>query len=129
MNRKFAERLRAWGAKLSGYAIWLLMILLAVSVIRNIGKVNRVRTQIQAEKDKLAKMKADNAKLEEEIAKSQGPEFIEKEIRDKLGLVKEGETVVVLPDEETLRKLAPKVGSEEDILPDPNWKRWLKLFS
>ncbi|MDP3994252.1 MAG: hypothetical protein Q8P91_00270, partial [bacterium] len=56
-------------------------------------------------------------------------EYIEKQLRDKLGLSKEGETIVVLPDADTLRKLVPPIPGEEEILPDPNWKKWLKLFN
>jgi hypothetical protein len=42
--------------------------------------------------------------------------------------VKEGEVIVVLPDEDILRKLAPLLPTEENTLPEPNWKKWEKLF-
>ena len=42
--------------------------------------------------------------------------------------VKDGETIVVLPEEETLRKMAPRFEREEEVLPDPTWKKWVKLF-
>ena len=66
--------------------------------------------------------------MEQRLAEVKGEEYIEKQLRDNLGLAKEGEIVVVLPDEEILRKIAPSVPEEEDILPDPTWKKWLKLF-
>lgn len=55
-------------------------------------------------------------------------QFIEREAREKLGLAKPGETVVVLPDEEVLQKLAPRI--EEETLPEelPIWRRWVELF-
>ena len=43
-------------------------------------------------------------------------------------MAKEGEIVVILPDPETVRKFAPSIYTEEEPLPDPNWKKWLKLF-
>ena len=43
-------------------------------------------------------------------------------------MAKEGEIVVILPDEHILRKLAPDREIEEEVLPDPNWKKWMKLF-
>ncbi len=88
----------------------------------------KVKEDIRAEKDKIAKIEKENEALQAQILESQSLEFIEKEVRDKLGLVREGETVVVLPDEDTLRKLAPQIHEDSSILPDPNWKRWLKLF-
>lgn len=114
--------------KIAGYVVWGLILILVVSVFRNIGRTNQIKSQIQAEKTKLAKIQADNDKLVKELAQTQNPNFIEKEVRDKLGLGKEGEAIVVLPDSEVLRKLAPQIPSEVDTLPDPNWVKWKKLF-
>jgi cell division protein FtsB len=114
--------------KIGIYAIWGLILILALSVIRNISRDAQISSQIQAEKAKIAKMQADNKKLEDELAKTQSPNFIEKQVRDKLGLGKEGEAIVVLPSEEALRSLAPQMPVETDALPDPNWMKWEKLF-
>jgi cell division protein FtsB len=122
------EDLPNWTKKALGYATWALIAFLLISTIRNINRVAGIRTQVEKERQRVEKMQADNAKLEEQIAETQGSDFIEKQIRNKLGLAKVGEAIVVLPDEEILRKLAPQITSEEDVLPDPNWKKWLKLF-
>jgi len=114
--------------KIAGYAVWGLILILALSVLKNISRDAQISSQIQAEKAKLAKIQADNNKLIQEVAQTQNPNFIEKEVRDKLGLGKTGEAMVVLPDEDTLRKLAPQMPVEVDTLPDPNWVRWEKLF-
>lgn len=58
----------------------------------------------------------------------QNDEFIEKEAREKLGLAKEDETVVVLPKEEILKRLAPKPEGESMDKPFPIWRRWVELF-
>lgn len=115
--------------KMLGYIVWMLVIFLIISTVGNLKKVERIKEEIEREKVRIAKIEAENRELEEAIALAKSSEFIEEEIRNKLGLVKSGEVVVVLPDEETLRKLAPEIREEEDILPDPNWKKWLKLFS
>ena len=109
-------------------ATWVLIVLLLASTVKNIEKVSGIKSAVQKEKEKVEKMKEDNLKLEAQIAQTQGSDFIDKEIRDKLGLVKEGEAIVVLPDADILRKLAPQMPMEEDTLPDPNWKKWEKLF-
>jgi cell division protein FtsB len=114
--------------KLTGYIIWFFIIFLSIGLFRNIGRMMKVKEDISAEKDKITKIQKENDKLQAELLESQKPEFIEKEIRDKLGLVKTGETVVVLPDEEILEKLAPQPQKDEESLPDPNWRRWLNLF-
>lgn len=114
--------------RLISLGIWILIVLLVFSVIRNLGKVGGVKREIQAEKDKVAKLKTENSTLMAKIQESQTQFFIEKEMRDKLGLAKEGEAVVVLPDAETLKGLAPVIEASEENLPDPIWKKWINLF-
>ncbi len=114
--------------KISGYAILGLMLILAFSVFKNSSRRSLISAQIEGEKAKLVKIQADNTKIQDELAQAQNPNFIEQEVRDKLGLGKAGEAIVVLPDAEILRKLAPQMPKEDDTLPDPNWKKWEKLF-
>ena len=114
--------------KLGGWLALILSALLLLSVVGNIRKVISIQSQVQEGKQKIEKLKKENEELIGKIKQNQGPEFVEKQVRDKLGLIKEGERVVVLPDEDILRKLAPRVPQEEDTLPDPNWEKWLKLF-
>jgi cell division protein FtsB/cell division protein DivIC len=127
MSEKTKE-LPGWLKKILGFGTWILVGLLLVSTVRNIQRVAGIRSQVEAEKQKVEKMQADNTKLEEQVAEAQGSDFIEKQIRDKLGLVKPGEAIVVLPDADTLRKLAPQETIEEDTLPDLNWRKWEEMF-
>jgi hypothetical protein len=83
---------------------------------------------IEEAQEQVDKLKEENQRLEEKIKEVRNIEFVEKQLRDKLGLAKEGEIVIVLPEDEVLRKLAPKIEEEEEVLPDPNWKKWMQLF-
>ena len=110
------------------YGLWLMIVILGFSVIQNIGKFLQIKSDIRNEQAKIAKIQEQNQTLEKQLASSQDLSFVEKQVRDKLGLAKPDEAIVVLPDEDTLRKLAPQNSSENNSLPDPNWKRWEKLF-
>lgn len=125
---KIIENAKNKAKKLIGYATWVLVLFLVVSTVRNIARVKAINSLVASEKDKLEQMKQDNAKLQTQIALTQGDAFIEKQIRDKLGLAKAGEAVVILPDTAILRALSPQLPVEENSLPDPNWRKWLKLF-
>lgn len=114
--------------KVAGYAIWCLILLLGVSLIKSVSRAGQIKAQIQSEKNKIAKIEVENNKLQAELLHTQSADFIEKEVRNKLGLGKEGEAIVVLPDVEILKKLSPEIPTEVDSLPDPIWRRWLKLF-
>jgi cell division protein FtsB len=128
MDRKIVENLKIGGTKAVGYGIWLVILLLSLSVARNLAKVINIRGEVTKEKEKVAKMEKINNDLENQIANTQGVDFVEKQIRNKLGLVKSGEALVILPDEDIVKRLAPIIDDQDDTLPDPNWKKWEKLF-
>lgn len=123
-----SQHITGYFKKFVGYVTLILLVLIVISIIRNVGKAMSIRAEVAKERMRVEALKKENEELQARISQTQSDEFVEKQIRDKLGLIKEGEIVVVLPDEEILRSLAPKLESEEDALPDPNWVRWLKLF-
>jgi len=128
MINKNIENIKIKLHKISNYILVIFLIMLVLSLVRNIIKTRKANNLILEKESKVDKIRQENADLEKKIAEMKSPEYIERQIRNNLGLVKEGEVVIILPDEETLRSLAPKDEEEEEILPDPNWKRWLKLF-
>jgi len=124
MIEKLKKKLKTY----SNYVLIGVFLLMLVSLGRNIVKIKTAKGRIKGVEDRIEKLKLENKELEGKLDTFQSEEFIEKQLRDKLGLAKEEEMVIVLPDEETVKKFAPKVEEEEEILPDPNWKKWLKLF-
>jgi cell division protein FtsB len=127
MDKKL-ETIKLKFKSLWGYVIWIIVIILVFSIIKNINRVLNIRKQVQIERQRVEKMQAENVGLQAKINQAQGQDFIDKQIRDKLGLTKEGEAIVILPDESIVRSLAPSVSTNQDTLPDPNWKKWKKLF-
>lgn len=111
------------------YLLIFFCFLFGLSLIRNINRINEAKKRVDRTKEKLEKLAQENKRLEEELRKIQKDEFVEKQLRDKLGLAKEGEIVMVLPDTETLKKLVSQIPEEEETLPDPVWKRWMRLFN
>jgi len=102
--------------------IILLGLYLIVSFSRDIfGLLNKTK-ETGKEQEKLDGLKADNVNLKQQLEYVQSNEFIEKEARDKLGMAKEGEAVVLMP--ENVSK-----SSENQIQGEvPNWKKWWQLF-
>lgn len=70
----------------------------------------------------LQKEKKENAYLKERLSYVQSDQFVEEEAREKLGLVKEGEYIVIAPPP------TDKVKEDETIDTRPNWKKWWELF-
>lgn len=113
---------------ISTISVLLFTILLSISLLKSINNITSGTQKVKDAEIKVKDLEKQNAELEIKVETVQTQDFIEKQARDKLGLAKPGETVVVLPDPEILRKLAPERSTEETALPDPNWKKWMKIF-
>lgn len=122
--RYLKERLN----KYLGYLGIAFILLLVISLARSVKKISEAKKRVVTAQEKVEKLKKEQEELEKKVSEVQSQEYIEKQLRDKLGLAKEGEIIIVLPDDETLKKLAPQIPEEESTLPDPNWKKWMKLF-
>lgn len=88
--------------------IIITLVSFAINTTRQILKVNQAKGKFNQAATKLENLKAENEKLKAEVQFRQTPEFVEKEARDKLGLVKEGETEVILPKGEQQKEQTPK---------------------
>jgi len=106
----------------------IIALFLSISFIRSITKIVGSNQKITDARKKVDELQKENEELIEKLKKVKSVQFIEGQARDKLGLAKKGEIVVVLPDTDTLKSLAPKLPQDKVNLPDPNWKKWLKLF-
>lgn len=111
-----------------GYLIIFLFLLMAISLIRNILRISQAKGRVETAEERVSQLKEENERLKSELENIESEAYVEFQAREKLGLAGEGEIIVVLPDEEVLRKIAPKIYKEEETLPDPTWKKWLKLF-
>ena len=103
-------------------------ILLGISFVRNISRTISIEKKVREKEKRVEKLKEENEQLEKRLEEVSNDSYIERQLRDSLGLAKKGETVIILPDKEVLKSLAPKMEEEEDVLPDPNWKKWMELF-
>lgn len=110
------------------YLVILVVILLTLSLLGNISKTRGSLKTIEDKKEELLALEEKNKELKENLERVKSDEFIEKQIRDQLGLAKSGEIILVLPEDDVLKKLVPEMSVEEEDLPDPIWRKWYKLF-
>lgn len=107
------------------------VIVIAYLAVCLIVIVNLVRSNIELygrqgfikkREQKLSDVKKQNLDLKKLIVETQQPDFIERQARNLLGLVKPGEIPVLI--EKTEASSASKI----NIQKLPNWKAWWKLF-
>ena len=76
--------------------------------------------------DEVFQLENKNKELKKELVDSQSPQFIEERARNKLGLGKIGETLVIIPDEKIKQILGASHSAAIARL--PNWLGWWKVF-
>ncbi len=96
------------------------------SLISQITSALKSGENLQQVVDDLHKMEIQNQELKKRLGQIELPEFIEKEARNKLGLVKEGETLVIIP-EEKLKQILNQ-DQKSTVIKFPNPLGWLKVF-
>jgi cell division protein FtsB len=106
----------------------LIVLVLFFSLLRSYKNLKNSNKEIAGAQKKVDDLANENISLDQRLGEVKSQEYIEKELRDKLGLAKENEIVVVLPDEEVLKKYAPEIDNAGELPPDPNWKKWARLF-
>lgn len=82
--------------------------------------------RLSTEAESLYKLEARNKELKKKLMEIKSPDFIEKEARNKLGLGKLGETVVIIPDEKIKEVLQASASAKEARLPNP--LGWWRVF-
>ncbi len=122
------NRVKEKVAVYSRYFFILLSLLLVYSLIKNVSRVNKADDRIGEKREKVEKLESENRELKDNLEKAQSGEYVESVLRDGLGYAKEGEIIVVLPDEEILKQIATKREEEVQASPKANWEKWLELF-
>src|SRR3989337_4197700 len=101
----------------------LIGVILAVNSAKRIHSFSQTSQKIQDAEDRLEALRKENEALENELKYKESNEFAEKEIRDKLGLAKEGEAIVVVPQQSS-SQLKESSGQHTK----PNWQKWRGIF-
>lgn len=83
-----------------------------------------VLTERQAE---VARIEVENRRLKRQLEEIQSQEFLEKEARNTLGLVKPGEVEVIISSPAASPSGAVEAGDLSQV-PEAGWRAWWKLF-
>jgi len=106
--------------------VFLIPLLLVVShLARRIHLWYQTEQEINQTKNRIAKLKQDNQSLNQKKEYYQSEEFIRREAREKLGMTRENELILLIPTPPDLSILKPKGEKYEQL---PSWKQWWQLF-
>ena len=106
------------------FVVFLLVSLLMINnLVRSIYTTWNKKDLLKVAQKQLEKEEWENQRLKTQLTIVNSPDFVEKQARDKLFLVKPGEQRVLLPGDASLKTQEGKGG--DDL---PNWKQWWQLF-
>ena len=109
--------------KLLSLFIIIFGLFFIASLGRNVYDLTRTSKQIEKAEIKVAGLEKDQEELKKQLEYVKSDQFVEKEAREKLNFVKEGEVVVVLPQEDSNQK--PDTSNQKPI---SNWQKWIKVL-
>jgi len=107
-------------------------LLLVVTIMQNSIKVMRAQKRIETAEKRVDNLEKQKQELLQGQVRRSSLEYLERQIREKLHLVKPGETLVVLPaslkeqSEERVYKYNIEETKVETVIPP--WKEWVALF-
>lgn len=102
--------------------IWTVSLILCLSAGSTIVHLWARRGVVREREQELQSLQKENRELEGSLKEMSGEGYVERVARDKLGMVREGETIVIMPDSQGAK--GPS-GNNEAL---PNWEKWWRLF-
>ena len=106
-------------------AVILVVLVVTYNLLVQINDAVKSGERLSEQADVVYKLEAKNRELKSKLSQIQSPQFIEEQARNKLGLSKAGETIVIIPEE----KLKQVLGvSESAQIRLPNPLGWLRVF-
>lgn len=105
--------------------ILLIIGLFAYSLITRTMEAVKSGERLSQSAEVVYQLESQNQFLKKKLSEVQSSDFIEEQVRNKLGFVKKGETVVVIPDEKLKLILGTSSSAQVRL---PNWLGWIRVF-
>lgn len=112
--------------KISSFVIITIVSIAIFNLGKQIFEAFNASNRVTQEASSLSDLQKQNQNLKERLRQVSQYDFIESVARDKLGMSKPGDTVVIIPKSSIDNILGAQKKVEEIQL--PNWQGWLKLI-
>lgn len=109
--------------KLLPFILIIVLLLIIKNIISSIASLSQTKHIVTSLETQLKAKEQERSFQQQKLYYVKSDEFVEKQARQKLGMAKEGEYIVIGPaaaaPQEQKSPIAKKV---------PNWKKWYNLF-
>lgn len=103
------------------YFLIILGIILLVKLLTATWNWRQVDVRLRQEEERISEVEEKNKQLKAKLEEVKSEEFMEKIAREKLGMGKEGEVIVIMPQIDY--KKAKKEKQELE-----NWEKWMRVL-
>ena len=109
----YSKLYRTMKNKVLNWIIVIVGIIMIINLTRSILDLWQRDSIVEEAETRVAEAEVENARLREKYREVRQNSYIEKVAREKLGMVKEGEVIVVLPNKDQIRDSRLEIREEE----------------
>jgi cell division protein FtsB len=120
--------MKLWQRQLAQVVIGIGSILLAFSLVRTTYGLWKKQDYVRAREEAYRQAQKYNQELKNQLKIDQTPDFVEKVAREKLGMGKEGETVIFMPNSSIANTPVTNSANALTETEKSNWKKWWGVF-
>lgn len=95
----------------------------------NLSRLKKSLVGLREKEEIVSNLRKGNEEIRKKVEELSSDLYLEKQLRDNLGMAREGEQVIILPDDEELEALVPDLDMENRSEVKPIWQRWLEVFN
>ena len=128
MLERIHTKIRLNLGKFVNILVVFLIVLLGISLFRNISRIEKAKEKIEGVRVENKELEKKNQQLSVQLDHIRSDYYIETLLRDGLGYARKDEIIIVLPDEEVLKGIAPTIADYEEEIAKTNWQKWAQLF-
>lgn len=99
---------------------------IALNLINQITSAIKSGERLSEAADAVFKLEAKNRQLKQKLSEVQTDDFVESQARNKLGLAKKDEVVMIITEEKLKQILGASQSAKIRL---PNWLGWWKVFN
>lgn len=116
------------GVGLKNFLLFGLLVIFSLSLFNVWRKIEEGKKRLLAVQEEVTQKIKAKEDLEKEIEHKQSLDYLEREARNRLNLIKPGERLVILPPPESTPSMTEMGTSAGVVDSTPNWKKWWKLI-
>lgn len=108
--------------------LMIAIILFIMSLVQTSIKIRKINREVKSRENQLEQVRKEEEELKRKYEEIISSEYMEKQLRNQLNLAKDNEIILILPEDDVLRKLVPQDTQEEFDDIRPNWRKWADVF-